>query len=155
MQQSKKTTNRIMATITALFVVVGSMVVIALAVAPVANASGNCNTRLLGMPTWYDGLVSPQTDTQGDSCAIMNPEEYRGGLGAFVWRIVLNVIEAFLIIVGYASVIMIIVGGFLYMVATGDSSKIASAKKTILNAVIGLIIALSSVAIVNVVKGAI
>lgn len=55
-----------------------------------------------------------------------------------------------LLITGVAavSVIMIIIGGFKYVVASGDSNNIQSAKNTILFAVIGLVIALVAQAIV-------
>lgn len=45
-------------------------------------------------------------------------------------------------IVGVASVIMIVVGGFQYIIASGDSTNITNAKNTILYAIIGLVVAL-------------
>lgn len=146
--------QKLVAILTAMIVALGSMMIMSIAIAPSAAANDNgCNTRLLGMPTWYDGLVNTRADSQGNTCSIMSPRDYETGMSGFVWRIALNVIEALLIIIGYASVIMIITGGFLYMVAAGESGKIVSAKKTIFNAVIGLVVALSAVAIVNLVKG--
>lgn len=44
-------------------------------------------------------------------------------------------------IVGVASVFMIIIGGFKYVTAQGDSNNITSAKNTIMYAIIGLVIA--------------
>lgn len=44
-------------------------------------------------------------------------------------------------IVGVAAVIMIIIGGFKYITSSGDSNNIASAKNTILYAIIGLVVA--------------
>jgi len=43
-------------------------------------------------------------------------------------------------IVGTASVIMIMVGGFRYVTSGGDSTKVGSAKNTLLYALVGLII---------------
>lgn len=58
-----------------------------------------------------------------------------------------------LILVGIASVIMIIIGGFKYVISNGDSNAINSAKNTILYAVIGLIVALLAQAILVFVIG--
>lgn len=44
-------------------------------------------------------------------------------------------------VVGVAAVIMIIIGGFKFITAGGDSSKVSNAKDTILYSVIGLVVA--------------
>ncbi len=49
-------------------------------------------------------------------------------------------INIFSVIVGVVAVIMIILGGFRYITSGGDSTKVGSAKNTILYALIGLII---------------
>lgn len=46
------------------------------------------------------------------------------------------------VLIGIAAVIMIIVGGFKYVLSNGNSEAINSAKNTIIYAVIGLVIAL-------------
>ena len=51
-----------------------------------------------------------------------------------------NVINIFSVIVGIVAVVMIIVGGFKYITSSGDSSKVSSAKNTILYAIIGLVV---------------
>ena len=60
-----------------------------------------------------------------------------------------TVIETLIYIVGVISVIMIIVGGIRYTLSNGDSSKVTSAKNTVLYAVIGLVVAILAFAIVN------
>lgn len=60
-----------------------------------------------------------------------------------------TVIGVLFFAVGTIAVIMIIVGGLKYVTANGDSAKITSAKNTILYSVVGLIVALSSYAIVR------
>ncbi len=45
------------------------------------------------------------------------------------------------IVIGVASIIMIIVAGFQYVTSTGDSAKLNSAKNTIVYAVAGLVVA--------------
>ena len=49
-------------------------------------------------------------------------------------------INVFSLIVGFAAVIMIIVGGLKYVISQGESSNTASAKNTILYAIIGLVV---------------
>jgi hypothetical protein len=55
--------------------------------------------------------------------------------------VVRNVIKIFSVIIGIVAVIMVMVGGFKYITAGGDSSNITSAKHTILYALIGLVVA--------------
>lgn len=54
-----------------------------------------------------------------------------------------------IMIAGVASVIMIMVGGFKYMVSNGDSGKVSSAKDTILYSIIGLVVVVIAQAIVS------
>ena len=60
-----------------------------------------------------------------------------------------NIVNTMLFLVGVLSVIMIIYGGIQYVISAGDSGKVGKAKNTILYAVIGLIVAILSYAIVN------
>lgn len=53
------------------------------------------------------------------------------------------------IVVGLASVIMIIVGGFQYVMSSGDPGNITNAKNTILYAIIGLLVALLAQGIIS------
>ncbi len=114
-----------------------------LAVATPQTSYAACNERLLTFPAWYKGLVD-------GSCNIKSPTAV-GGLPAFIVKIALNVIEFMLQLVGYLAVGYIIYGGFRYLTSTGSPDDIAAGKKTILNAVIGLVISIFSIGIVNVV----
>lgn len=60
-----------------------------------------------------------------------------------------SVINIMIYVTGVIAVIMIILGGIKYTVSSGDSSAITSAKNTIIYAVVGLVIAIMSFAIVN------
>ncbi len=60
-----------------------------------------------------------------------------------------TVANLLIFITGAVSVIMIIVGGFRYVVSAGDPKAVQGAKNTILYAVIGLVIAILAFAIVN------
>lgn len=59
-----------------------------------------------------------------------------------------TVVNILSIILGIASVIMIIYGGFRYITSGGDASRVSSAKNTILYALIGLLVAFLAQAIV-------
>lgn len=69
--------------------------------------------------------------------------------------VVTEITHTFLYILGALSVIMLIFGGFKYAVSGGDAKKVTDAKNTILYALIGLVVALLSAAIVDFVMGVI
>lgn len=64
-----------------------------------------------------------------------------------------NVINFFSLLVGIVAVIMIIIGGFQYVMSNGDSGKISTAKNTIIFALVGLIIVAMAQFIVHFVLG--
>ena len=59
------------------------------------------------------------------------------------------IIDTLLFIVGAIAVVMIIIGGIIYVTSAGDSGKVTQGKNTVLYAVIGLVVALLAFAIVN------
>ena len=65
--------------------------------------------------------------------------------------VITGIINGVIGILGAVAAIFILIGGINYMTSAGDASKIEKAKKTILWAVIGLIIAALTFAIVNLV----
>lgn len=109
------------------------------------GSGGGCDTYFITIPAWYNGLASPD---QGGGCSIDSPSDV-GGISPFVWKIVLNVVEIILNLVGYASVGFIIYGGYKYMISAGSPDGMVAARKTITNAVIGLIISVMAIGIVN------
>lgn len=60
-----------------------------------------------------------------------------------------TVINTLLYIIGIISVIMVIIGGFMYSVSSGDSANVTKAKNTIVYALVGLVIAFLAYAMVN------
>jgi len=107
-------------------------------------AEDGCNSSFLGFPTWYRGL------TDGD-CNITSPES--SGLSDFIWHIALNIIEIGLVAAGYIAAFFILYGGFRFLTSNGSSENVAKARMMILNAIIGLVISMASVAIVNLIIG--
>jgi hypothetical protein len=64
-----------------------------------------------------------------------------------------NVTNLLLMAVGAISIIMIVVGGILFALSNGDSSRVTKARNTVLYAAIGLIVSLLASAIVNLAFG--
>ena len=63
-----------------------------------------------------------------------------------------SIVNVLLWVVGILSVAMIAWSGFKYITSAGDTSKLASAKSTLIYAVVGLIIAILAYAIVTFVR---
>jgi len=90
-------------------------------------------------------------DAQSQVCAGVNAAG--GGSCAddsgALQRVVNATINIFSIVIGIVAVIMIMVGGFNFVTAGGDSSKVSSARATIAYAIVGLIIAAFAQALVK------
>lgn len=82
------------------------------------------------------------TNTGADSCEDDGGDASLAGLAK-------KIINIFSILVGSVSVIMIIIGGFRYVISGGDSNGVSGAKNTIMYAVIGLVIVLFAQIIVK------
>ncbi len=88
--------------------------------------------------------INDPTTTSGIECTNQN------GLALFgQGGILMNVINMMIAVIGIAAVIMLIVGGFKYVFSQGNKETIASAKDTILYAIIGIVVAVLAFAIVN------
>ena len=105
---------------------------------------------LLGVattPVFADSVMNSacNNDNTKDSVICAQQDGAEAGFGTLVT----NITNTLLYIVGALSVIMIIVGAVKYTISDGDSGKIASAKNTIMYAVVGLVVAMMAYAIVN------
>ena len=89
-----------------------------------------------------DGMNAAKTEDMPSSINIL------GSNG-----IISTVTHWILFFVGVISVIMLIIGALRYALSAGDAKKVTDAKNTILYAIIGLVIALLSYAIVEFVMG--
>ncbi|MEX0749019.1 MAG: pilin [Candidatus Saccharimonadales bacterium] len=97
-------------------------------------------SNFLGFPNWYRGL------------------ECDGGQVVFqdinnLWVVVANVMDITIRLAGLLAVIFIIFGGIRYITSGGSSSAVESAKKILLNALIGLVIAILASTLVGFVAG--
>lgn len=131
--------------------VAGPMMVVA-SPAPV-SAVPACDGRLIGIPPWYRGLTKEVPSQSGtgsntNECTIVSPAE-AGGLGAFITKLALNIIEIGVVIAGYVAIGFILYGGFIFLTNGFNPSMVEKGRMTILNAVIGLAIALGAVGILN------
>lgn len=68
-------------------------------------------------------------------------------------NILASIVNILTLVIGAISVIMIIVAGFKYITSGGDSNNVASAKNTLVYAVVGLIIVVLAQAITRFVIG--
>jgi len=73
--------------------------------------------------------------------AISDDADCTTSKGLDISGLIKTLIQLFATIIGVVAVIMIMVSGFKYITASGDSAKVTSAKNTIIYAIIGLIIA--------------
>lgn len=119
--------------------------------------SDPCHKSITFFPRWYDGLCSVDGD---GNVVIAPPTSPKNGtsdtghqLGAWLAIIAMNLVRMLLYVVGYASLIFIIYGGFKYMTQGDNANGTAAARKTIQNAIIGLVISILSVSIVSFVAG--
>lgn len=122
---------------------------------PTTTTSGQCSNQqsISFFPAWYDNglckngqIVPPNEFDQNDSAK---------SFSMWITILALNIVSMLLVAVGYVSLGFIIFGGFKYITSGDSASGTAAARKTITNAVIGLVISIMSVAIVKFIAGAV
>ncbi len=97
----------------------------------------SCDGGLI--PTWYKHLKTDSTTCEITDFTFPND----------LPPIILAIVEILLRIGVFAAVGFVIYGGFMYMTSQGEPDKAASARKTIVNAVVGLVIGLLATAVVS------
>lgn len=118
-----------------------------------SSTAADCSQRFLTFPTWFRGLVDVKEVEPGVfDCVIKSPEDV-GGLSNFIWHIVLNVIEMGLQGVIYLTIFFLIWGGFQFLTSQGSPEAMAKARKTMLDAIIGLGMSFAAIAVVNIIFG--
>lgn len=99
-----------------------------------APSEPSCGGSFLGLVPWYNGLTD-------DKCAIKTPKDKDDGIAKFVTKIVLNILVDLSMLVGYIAVVFVAWGGYLYLFSKGEPGRAESGRKTIMSALIGLLIA--------------
>ena len=85
----------------------------------------------------------------GDACSSTSADLCQKKNDTSTASLTQSVINLILYIAGLMSIIMIIVAGIMYVTAHGVPDKVANAKRTLIYAVVGLLISVLSVAIVR------
>lgn len=119
----------------------------------IVKKAGQALTGAAATATIFAGRVMATSITSAENPAQAGADAARAngmptqlvGLDGVFGRITNTVLYA----VGIISVIMLIWGGLKYVISGGDSKKVTDAKNTIIYAIIGLIIAILSFAIIN------
>lgn len=110
---------------------------------PTSQTATDCNkgSSFFGLPTWYKYLEFEQIE---GTCSVKVDDK-----GQAVTLVLLAIGEIMLYVSGFLAVIFVIVGGFKYIISQGEPQNIANSRKTILNAIIGLVIVLISAQLVK------
>lgn len=121
-------------------------------IAPVATyAAGSvdkqCYKTFFGIPPWYEYLTVTY-DADSGQCDV----DTSGGTDVVI-LIALAVIDILIRVAAMLAVVMVVYGGFILVTSQGTPDKIAGARKTILNAVVGLVIALVASQFVKFIAG--
>ena len=104
-----------------------------------AAAQPGCKSSFFGLPYWYTYLNV--TAPPGCTPQIQGLND--------IWLIVAAIIEIALRIAAIVAVVFIIYGGFGYVTSQGDPEGTAKAKSTLVNALIGLAVAVMAAVIVS------
>lgn len=103
----------------------------------------------LSFPTWYKYLnvVPDEPGAVDSSCSIVGPPGTSVGNSEVDWQkasgyVALAVVEILLRIAALAAVGYVMYGGFRYITSQGDPEGAKTARQTIINGLIGLVISL-------------
>lgn len=114
---------------------------------PVQAQTAECNPddelAILSLPYWYDGL---QCEDGGEGGVVFTDL-------ADIWIITANVLSMLIQVAGLIAVFMIIYGGIRYMTSQGEPENIQAAKKTLMYAIGGLILAILASTLVGFIAG--
>ena len=110
-----------------------------------AYADGECgnSSAFFALKPWYAGWTQPINGR----CEVRTPSGDQ--IPKFVWGIVLNILYDISMMVGYITIIMIAWGGYLYMFSRGEPGRAEKGKKTLISAIVGLMIAMLAGVIMN------
>jgi len=103
---------------------------------------------VLAMPILVSGnalaINEASKDAACDGLGLVGEDCDEGDPEGEINNLIANIVNIFSWIVGVVAVIMIIISGFKYITAHGDSNAITSAKSTLTYAVVGLVIAVTA-----------
>ena len=112
-----------------------------------------CSAGNFFLPTWYAYLVKAgRMVTKNDA---VNNVQYCDLNGKLMWKegdlvlVALGILDIVLRIAGMVAVAFVIWGGIQYITSEGQPDKTKDAQQTIINALIGLVIAIISVSVIS------
>ena len=130
----KKFKNMILAL--AFVLPMGTATLIPVAVYAVDNTTGTTGPTSTVISS-VCGSANATIDGSGtDSTTGCDSTDANGGLK----KIANKFVTIFSIVIGIAAVVMIVYGGFKYITSGGESSKVGSAKNTLIYAIVGLLV---------------
>lgn len=113
------------------------------------NFAASCDLpeKLYQIPTWYKYLPGETDPTDPGTCRLML--DFSTDAANSLISVGFAVIEIMLFVAGIVAVAYIIYGGFKYVLSQGNPDQTKTAKDAILNALIGLIIAIVATTVVR------
>lgn len=116
---------------------------------PNPNPSPNPNPN----PSPSSGTCGPEFEAKGPLCIPKNPFSGSSGIAGSgsLSSLATSIISILLGLAGIIAVIFLIIGGYYWMTARGNETQVVSARKTVINALIGLVIVVLSYMIVQIV----
>jgi hypothetical protein len=112
-----------------------------------AAPPAGCSNGFFGLPPWYKYL--PMEIDKTGACVIgQNFQLLGNGSNSGLLLIGLAIIEILLRIAGLVAFAFVVYGGALYITSQGEPQAVSKAKSTIINALIGLVIALIATGLV-------
>ncbi len=142
---AKKVAMSLQALVMVLGIGSASVAAVTLSAAPAYADPAKCDASQIGSATATDPLTAGTSCSQGGS-----QKETLFGQGG-IFTVVANTL---IFIIGAIAVIYLIIGGLRYVTSGGDSKAVTSAKDTILYAIIGIVVAVISFALVQFVVNA-
>lgn len=113
------------------------------------------NLGIFALPVLAVAQVTVPPQTPGTVPVPYNPAFIFGPAGEITASgLIIGIIEIALAIVGLISVLFVIIGGFRYVTSGGNEEQTEAAKKTLTNAIIGIIIVILAFVVVRVIANA-
>jgi len=108
----------------------------------------------VGGPALFASTAAADTSPQNEVCTVVAGNSDCSGTpknGLDINHVIAAIVNILSVIVGVAAVIVIMIAGFRFITAAGDSNQIASARTAIIYAIVGVIIVLLAQALVRMV----
>jgi len=109
----------------------------------------SCEKHFLGLNPWYHYLSHDSADDAINKCSVKFNLLPNAGAPSDAPLVIIAVIDDLLRIAGIVAVVFVISGAIRYITSDGNPEKLGKARETVLNALIGLAVALTAIAFVS------